>query len=95
MIEPITPKSLKKDIPEEVIAIFNELIALNYSKGSSVVVQNDVLEKITKVMYISRNDVFNKHYLDIEDLYTEWDVTYNKPAYNETYDAFFMFKAKK
>ena len=40
--------------------------------------------------------LYEKHYLDVEDAYRKrgWIVDYDKPAYNETYDAFFEFYIK-
>lgn len=85
---------MRKKIPEEVIGIFNELITLNYNNGTSKVLQDVVVTKISEVLGIERNKVFANHYLDIEDLYTEWDVIYDKPGYNESYAAFFIFNKK-
>jgi len=41
--------------------------------------------------------IFDNHWLDIEEIYRKagWKVTYDKPAYNESYDANFDFEKKK
>ena len=46
---------------------------------------------------LKRADVFSNHWLDVEDIYREqgWNVEYDKPTYNETYDAYFVFSVKK
>lgn len=44
-------------------------------------------------MDVPRNVVFANKWLDIEDIYREqgWRVDYDKPAYNENYQASFTF----
>lgn len=41
----------------------------------------------------SRQFIFDKHWLDIEDTYRKagWNVEYDKPGYCENYDAYFVF----
>lgn len=45
---------------------------------------------------VNRGDVFAQHWLDIEDVYRAegWIVDYDKPAYNQSYRAYFVFKKK-
>jgi hypothetical protein len=47
-------------------------------------------------MGVSRQEVFDNQWLDIEDIYREagWKVSYDKPAYNETYKAYFTFSRR-
>lgn len=48
-------------------------------------------------MDLLRGDVFERGYLDIEETYRKagWSVVYDKPGYNETYDAFYTFTRKE
>jgi hypothetical protein len=41
-------------------------------------------------------DVVNRGWLDVEPVYRNagWHVEYDKPGYNEDYEAFFIFKKK-
>ena len=57
--------------------------------------QDDLVEEIADVMCISRRGIFDLGYLDIEDLYTKWNVEYDKPGYNESYQAYFIFSRKE
>ena len=43
-----------------------------------------------------RRSLFTNRWLDIEAIYRAngWSVTFDRPAYNETYKAFWIFKAK-
>lgn len=45
---------------------------------------------------IDRETIFRRGYLNVEEAYREqgWSVVYDKPGYNETYDASFEFKVK-
>lgn len=46
---------------------------------------------------LTKDKIFSRGYLNFEEVYREagWEVSYDKPAYNETYDASFKFKEKK
>ena len=91
-------KSKQENIPEEVLFIVNNLIisALN-SSLVAVLTQDEIVEDISNKMNLPRHEVFERHYLDFEQLYRNagWDVDYDKPAYNETYKASFTFSKKK
>lgn len=100
MTKPISPEEVSdeklKQIPPEVIEAFNFLIAQKYNPDSksSRVLQDDVITEIGKRIQIERAEIFNLKYLDVEDIYRRegWIVTYDKPAYNESYDASFIFR---
>jgi hypothetical protein len=87
---------LNKSIPDEVIEAFNELIIKNLSGGSATVHQDEVVRLIVK-KGIKRADIFENHWLDVENLFQEngWEVDYDKPGYNESYEAYFVFEVKK
>lgn len=99
-VKPITPSDIpnakKNIIPDAVFEVVNELIAKNYSGSSATVTQNEILEGLAE-RGIARDRAFSQKYLEIEDIYREngWKVEYDKPGYNESYDAYFKFIAKK
>jgi hypothetical protein len=99
-IKPIKPEDvvgLKQEIvPDEVFEVFNLLIAQNFKGGSANVLQKDVVELLLE-KGLSRSDIYNKGWLDIEPVYREngWKVEYDKPGYNESYEASFNFSARK
>ncbi len=90
-------------IPEEVFEAFNDLIVKNMRGGWATVMQPDVVQLI-KAKFDARNDgrkvtseeIFSQHWLDVEQHYHKagWTVEYDKPAYNESYEASFTFKKK-
>lgn len=100
-IRPITPESMvflkKKIMPDFVIEAFNYLIAKNWTGNSSTVTQDEAVDEILK---LSRNDelvrkmVFDNNWLEIDDIYKSegWAVSFDKPAYNESYSAHWEFK---
>lgn len=101
-VKPITPaeaEKLKTDsIPDIVIECFNELIAKNMSlDGESTVLQKDVVSLIVGKSNYSSSDLYRNKYLDVEKYYRSagWHVVYDKPAYCENYDAFFVFSSKR
>lgn len=98
-MKPITPAEIiNKDrtIPDQVIESFNELIVENIRCSVARVYQEEVLEKICdKMPAVDRREVINNKWLDIEDLYRSagWKVDYDKPGYNENYQAYYTFTA--
>lgn len=107
-VEPITPdeigKHKKKHIPNEVIQAFNSLIAKKWNGKSAKVKQDEVIKEICSIfqqatdaaIVDTRNKIFAENWLNVEDIYEDagWKVTYDKPAYCETYDAYFEFRKK-
>lgn len=98
-IKPVNPNEaiqLKKEvIPQEVIEAFNELIAQNFDGYEAVIKQKDVVELMVE-KGLSRGEIFRRNWLDIEPIYelAGWKVVFDKPAYNETYEATFTFSIR-
>ena len=100
MVKPISPDAVadqkKKDIPDIVMETWNSNIARNYRSGSSIIALTDIKNALCAVTGKTRNEIRTLGYLDIEDIYRAagWSVFYDKPAYNETYEAYYTFKKK-
>jgi hypothetical protein len=94
-IEPLRPEEVAERhcIPDEVIEVFNEMIVEGYSGTSAHIIQDDVVKRLTD-RGMDVHDIFTKRWLDVEETYRQagWDVEYDKPAYNESYRAFFIFR---
>lgn len=101
MTGPIKPEDVvarKKEIlPTEVFKVFNDLIAENWNGHSANFTQDAAVERIAGTLNISRQEAFDRHYLDVESIYRRegWKVEYDKPGYCENYDANFTFTRKK
>ncbi len=109
MTKPITPSEARKtktsSIPPEVFQAFNELIADKLRGGYATVKQDDVVERIVELMGVQLHEdprnrravLFDKGWMDVEGHYEKagWVVTYDKPAYNESYEPTFQFKIKR
>ncbi len=101
-VNPITPEEAKKNMiqsfPDYVIESVNELIVEN-SRGSSsiTILREEVIKRIQSKNTISRDDIFNKHLLDFEDVYQEkgWAVAYEQPCLGEDFKAYYKFTPKK
>lgn len=105
-MKPFTPDEAlgaKADvIPTFVIEAVNLLLAKKFNGGQCTIKQNEIIEvSIERWMLrneppanLTREMFFANHWLNIEGLYRQhgWKVKYDKPAYNETYDAFFVFE---
>lgn len=107
--EVVTPATIaekkKQVIPKEVFDAFDELIAANYDGDGATVMQNEVIALIltnfnkgkSEAEYITRQTIFDKNWLNVEEVYRNagWRVNYDKPAYNESYEASFEFLRKR
>lgn len=98
-VSPISPKKVKQVIsfPVEVIESFNELIEEKFNGKSATVMQDAVVERIlTKNPKLKKDELFDKHWLDVEDVYRKagWIVKFDQPGYCESYDAYFVFEKK-
>jgi len=95
--KPITPggvvRAKQRKIPDEVIEVFNALIAEDYEDGEAVVRQDEAVKRIAERMKIPRQEIFDRKLLDVEEIYWRagWKVDYDKPGFNETYEATFTF----
>lgn len=100
IVKPITPDEVDKGqhIPDFVIQAFNELIAEAWEGREATVVQKDAVARCIKVAKVGGERVtstmlFYKGWLNVEGFYRNagWDVVYDKPGYNESYEATFCF----
>lgn len=85
----------KTSIPQEILDVVNALLTKRINHSVISIRQKEVLEGLGETD-IAVKDVFDRGWLDLEDLYEAkgWSVTYDKPGYNETYDAGWTFKAE-
>jgi hypothetical protein len=97
MTKPIRPSQLqpikKVKLPDEVFEVFNQLIRDNWNGKSAVVMQEEAAKRIAKALGIEKISVFDRAFLDVEDAYRKvgWKVLYDKPGFNEDYEAKFKF----
>lgn len=107
-IKPITPDEIgskkKELIPDFVIQAFNTLIAKNWNTRQAKVKQDGVIEQIIfnygekfrEMPDDIRQKIFDNKWLDVEEIYRDagWIVNYYRPAYCETFQAYYIFKRK-
>ena len=98
-VSPIKPgqiSGLQNDsIPAVVIETFNEFL-VQHCRGKFAVIRQDEVVAALVAKGLEREEIFDKNWLDIEDLYREagWKVSYDKPGYNEMYEPTWDFKMK-
>lgn len=102
MKKPISPSEvmgLKATlIPDEVIEAFNELIAKHASDGRSNFTKSEAISLILrKLPDCTSAQLHAERWLDVEDIYRSagWEVKYDRPGYNEDYEARFVFSRPK
>jgi len=100
MIKPLTPNEVddNPDVPEYVIEAVNNLLRQQFRKGSCTFKQKEVVNEIIKLAPegVTKDELFDKGYMDFEIVFENagWKVSYDKPAYNETYEPTFTFERK-
>lgn len=84
-------------LPKEVFQSVNELLAEKYTAGSARILQNEIITRLMSKMDITRAEIFNRGLLNFEEVYRDygWKVVYDKPDYNEDYEASFTFQRKQ
>lgn len=102
-LKPFSPSEVLatkiSNIPDFVIDAVNELLIekIDARGKRAIIKQDDVIDKLAgrMPMGLSRNDVFSNNWLDFEPLFREngWKVEYDKPGYDESYDAHWVFTA--
>jgi hypothetical protein len=96
--KPITPAEIagakRNYIPAVVFDAFNAEIALRFSIGRAIVPQKAVLTRL-QAAGINTTEAFDAGWMNVEESYQAagWKVSYSKPGYNESGDAYFEFVA--
>lgn len=104
-LRPVRPEDIKANtaFPDFVIQAFNDLITENLRNGVAYVLQEDIIKRIIAAQLPAsvsssqisqlRSQIFSKRWLDVESVYRDagWKVYYDKPGYNESYNAYFKF----
>lgn len=85
-----------KDIPDYVFDAVNALLCKEVEAPGQAIrlSQNQIIDEIIRRNpTITRSVIFERGYLNFEPAYRAqgWHVTYDKPGYCETYEAFFIF----
>ena len=90
-----------KYTPPEIIEAVNELLSQHYRPNGIVIKQKDIIalaraKMATNESPNANSDFFSQGWMDFEPIYEAqgWKVRYDKPGWDENYDAFFEFKEK-
>lgn len=103
-IKPIAPNELVENLamvfPDWVIQGINNAIQKEFRGTYPItILEKDIVESILLVApeNTTRVELYNNKYIDFEPLYRQWgwNVTYDKPAWNEDYKPSFEFKPAK
>jgi hypothetical protein len=100
----ITEQKLSS-IPDEIIESVNALILNRWTGLKAQIMQKEIVEEYVRLKknvgderesQDIRDEIFKKHWLDIEEIYRQegWDVKYDRPGFDENYEAFFVFTKK-
>jgi len=98
----ITPDKIqmasRKKIPEHIIDSVSEMIAATWDGNRARFTQKDLMDLVLdKSETPTRHQIFEQKLFDFEYIFRRegWVVEYDKPGYNESYDATFTFAKDK
>jgi len=100
-MKPIKPGQVKVRevvIPDSIIGCVNEMISSEWDGKQARIEQKDLLKKVLeKDKTLDSDEIFDKHFFDFEDIFRKcgWVVEYDRPGYNESYEAYFIFRKKR
>ena len=95
MVTPIRPDQVEgrkqAAIPVELIAAVNDLIVKNWDGHQARVLAKDVVAAVADTY--TAKELYANRWMDFEPTFREagWEVKYDQPGYNETYDASYQF----
>lgn len=99
MSTPITPEEARQHaaegFPREVFDAFNARLKAGGGRPVTIA-QAEIAADIARRLGTTTADVYARHLLDVEGAYEAagWDVHFDKPGYNESYEAVFTFKPR-
>ncbi len=99
-VKPLSPAEARaeclKNIPNVVVDAVNHYLRMRAHQSEIRIKQVEIIEYCERHDY-SREALFKNNWLDFEDLYRArgWKVYYDKPSYDESYDAAFVFSVQK
>lgn len=101
MVQAISPADIAiqkaEGFPDFVLDEWNKMIAHKFTAGRARVGQDEMVAALLPhTQHGNRQEVFDNGWLNVEEIYRKqgWQVVYDKPGYNETYEASFTFSAK-
>lgn len=107
MAQPMSPDEALKakgfSIPEPIIAAVNELLvaAIRPNVTTIILKQKDILALAIRKfkeadMSVTEGQIYKEGWMDFEPIFEKvgWKVSYDKPGYCESYEAFFEFSKK-
>lgn len=99
-IQPVTPEEIAQykveSIPDIVIQVVNALLTESAHQGYATIRQKDIIANLVR-NGLSESQIFARGWLNFESIYEAngWEVSYDKPGFNESYDATFTFRARR
>lgn len=105
-VEALSPKEildgLNDIIPGFIIEAVNNLLKKEFRGGYATILQKDISAEAIRIAAtqgktVTAQQIYDENWMDWEPIFRKagWKVTYDKPGYNESYDASFEFKPKK
>ena len=95
---PFSPSEVEQKwtsrIPGEIFEAINSLLVERWhgNNGKITIRQKEIVARVN----IPEEEIYKNHWLDVEPFYKEmgWIVKYDKPAYCESYEAYFTFEPR-
>lgn len=101
MTKPLSPSDVEsakaKTIPPQIIETANALIAERWNGREATFTLHELGKRARDKLGMDPKTDFEDGHLDIEPIFRKagWVVEFDRPGYNETYDARFTFRKRK
>lgn len=109
MIRAFTPDEVlsakAERIPPFVIEAVNELLVTRFLDRRCVLTQNEIIERAKEIGEArgtfppdaTESTFYDQHWLDFEPIFRQagWSVEYDSPAWDDNYEARFVFSRRK
>jgi hypothetical protein len=101
MTAPLSPDDVAAaklaTIPDAVIAVFNRLIAESMGADGRATVTLEAAKEAVAAAGVDVREAFARGWFDIEPVYRAagWGVVFDKPGFNESYEAFYVFAKRR
>lgn len=99
MVQALSPQAVAEaaakglNIPAVVVEAVNALLLRNASSNRIVLKQREVVAEVQTRTQVTTAEIYANKWLDFEPYYRAagWQVEYDKPAYCESYEPYFIF----
>ena len=100
-VNAITPKEIIDNLDEVILPVViqavNNLLKTKFRGKSVTIKSKEIIAEIKRLGGPSSKVLYDTNQMDFEPIFRVfgWEVSYDRPGYNESYDSYYEFTPKK